>query len=296
MENKYLSTTALSKELQVSGKEIFKILSDEGLLVREENNWVLTEDGIKKGGIVKNSPRFGDYIAWQEDFKNDPIFNQVDDDKTLINATTLAKNFGISKLRINPILSELGLLEKGVKGWIVTPLGISLGGKQFEYEKTGIPYVCWDESLLTNKIFLNSIKEIQGESPQEERNDITNVASNGFREKFEAKHRSADGHYVRSRAEMLIDNWLYMSEIVHAYERRLPISEDVYCDFYLPEGKVYIEFWGLEKDAIYLERKKAKQEIYKKYDFKLIDLNDADITNLDDILPKRLLQFGIQAY
>jgi hypothetical protein len=48
---------------------------------------------------------------------------------------------------------------------------------------------------------------------------------------------------VRSRAEVLIDNWLYMQGIVHAYERRLPIEEECYCDFYLPKG-VYIEFWA----------------------------------------------------
>ncbi len=95
---------------------------------------------------------------------------------------------------------------------------------------------------------------------------------------------------------MLIDNWLYMSEIVHAYERKLPIEEDVYCDFYLPVGKVYIEYWGLEDDEKYLERKNEKLEIYKKYGFNLIELEDLDIQNLDDILPKKLLKFGIQAY
>ncbi|WP_226036714.1 hypothetical protein [Aquibacillus saliphilus] len=76
-----------------------------------------------------------------------------------------------------------------------------------------------------------------------------------------AKHRSADGHYVRSRAEMLIDNWLYMSEIVHAYERKLPIEEDVYTDFYLPVGKVYIEYWGLEDEP------KMRRESKKNYEY-----------------------------
>jgi hypothetical protein len=110
------------------------------------------------------------------------------------------------------------------------------------------------------------------------------------------KEGSKRCHYVRSRAEMLIDNWLYMSEIVHAFERKLPIEEDLYCDFYLPVGKVYIEFWGLENDEKYIERKQEKIKIYQKYGFNLIELNDADIQNLDDILPKKLLQFGIQAY
>ncbi|MCM3409559.1 hypothetical protein [Metabacillus litoralis] len=139
------------------------------------------------------------------------------------------------------------------------------------------------------------MKEIQGESPTEEKSE-DNQTNVGFREKFEAKLRTADGHYVRSRAEMLIDNWLYMSEIVHAFERKLPVEEDVYCDFYLPVGKVYIEFWGLENDEKYKERKQEKIKIYQKYGFNLIELNDDDIKNLDDVLPKKLLKFGIQAY
>lgn len=59
---------------------------------------------------------------------------------------------------------------------------------------------------------------------------------------------------------------------------------------------MYIEFWGLENDAKYTERKKIKLEIYKKYGFNLIEIDDKDILNLDDIFPKKLLKFGIQAY
>ena len=101
---------------------------------------------------------------------------------------------------------------------------------------------------------------------------------------------------VRSKAEMLIDNWLYMAEIVHAYERKLPIEEEVYCDFYIPTGKIYIEFWGLENDPKYAARKETKKAIYKKYDFKLIELTDEEVFNLDDILPKMLLKYGVQTY
>jgi len=117
-----------------------------------------------------------------------------------------------------------------------------------------------------------------------------------FREKFQAKHRSTDGHFVRSKAEMLIDNWLYMAEIVHAYERKLPIEEEVYCDFYIPTGKVYIEFWGYDNDEKYLARKQKKQAIYQKYNFNLIELTDEEVQNLDDILPRMLIKFGVQAY
>ena len=37
-------------------------------------------------------------------------------------------------------------------------------------------------------------------------------------------------------------------------------------------------------------------DIYKKYGFKLIELQDKDVQNLDDILPRLLLRHGVQAY
>ncbi|MFN0222746.1 glycerol kinase [Paenibacillus sp. KR2-11] len=294
----------MAKELNMQAKELFQTMMSQGLIQRENENWVLTDHGKEAGGMVKTHPQYGTYIAWDESILSRLSTAAAEEDK-LINATALSKHFQISKFRMNPILSELGMIQKSVKGWTVTKLGESLGGRQFEHAQTGIPSVSWNVSILTNKRLLetiqsvqgNSVVEVQAETPAEQKEEAKTVASPiGFREKFEAKHRTADGHYVRSRAEMLIDNWLYMSEIVHAYERKLPIEEEVYCDFYLPVGKVYIEYWGLENDERYRERKKVKLDIYEKYGFKLIELEDADIQNLDDILPKKLLKFGIQAY
>jgi hypothetical protein len=292
---KYISTSALAKEIKISAKDLFQKLLEKGFINRENDNWTLTDLGKEVGGVIKTHPQYGSYIAWDEDNKGLLVSPEDEEDK-LVNATTLSKHFNISKLRMNPILSELGMVQKAIKGWTLTKLGESLGGKQFEYVQTGIPYVCWVESILTNKRLLETIQSVQGVSSSDEKEVKPTSAVVGFRDKFEAKHRTADGHYVRSRAEMLIDNWLYMSEIVHAYERRLPIEEEVYCDFYLPVGKVYIEYWGLENDERYLERKKKKLDIYNKYGFKLIELDDDDIKNLDDVLPKKLLKFGIQAY
>ena len=78
-----------------------------------------------------------------------------------------------------------------------------------------------------------------------------------FRKKYPAKYRTLDGHYVRTKSEVIIDNWLYNKRIVHAYERKLPIDEDVYCDFFIPEGKCYMEYWGMQ-DAEYLKRKETR--------------------------------------
>ena len=150
-------------------------------------------------------------------------------------------------------------------------------------------------NLSNSKIDSNTIVENNTVVVSSTKNS-GNTNKNNFREKFKANHRAVDGHMVRSKAEMLIDNWLYAAEIVHAYERKLPIKEEVYCDFYIPTKKIYIEYWGLENDPKYAKRKAIKKNIYKKYDFTLVELTDDDIFNLDDVLPKMLLEHGVKTY
>ena len=136
-------------------------------------------------------------------------------------------------------------------------------------------YECW----LKNKKTGGTNSEVETEE--------TN-----FRNKFPAKLRAEDGHLVRSRAEQIIDNWLYHKGIVHAYERRVPIEEEVYCDFFIPIGqKVWIEFWGIEEEEKYQRRKELKKSFYKKHDKNLIELMPKDIENLDDIMPIKLRPF-----
>ena len=49
-------------------------------------------------------------------------------------------------------------------------------------------------------------------------------------------------------------------------------------------------------DPKYAARKAKKQAIYEKYNLKLIELADEDVASLDDVLPRKLLKFGVQAY
>ena len=290
---KLISTSVLAKKLGIPPKELFNILLEEGLIIKDNNSWQLTQKGKNRGGEYKESQKYGRYIVWPEDMKLNSSFESSNENKQskLITATTIGKHFELSANKINFILSELGWIEKGLKGWIITIQGKKQGGIQDEDPRTGIPYVRWPQSIIYSKSLIETISQVKGTtSNKNEKKDI------GFRDKFEAKHRSADGHFVRSKAEMIIDNWLYMAEIVHAYERKLPIEEDVYCDFYIPTGRVYIEYWGLENDPKYLLRKEKKLEIYKKYGFNLIELNDEDVQNLDDILPRMLLKYGVKAY
>lgn len=206
---------------------------------------------------------------------------------TSLSATAIGERLDISNRRINLILSELGWTSRDRKGWVATAQGLALGAEQKEHSRTGIPYVTWPQTILSNKALKATVKSLlQGE--QADGSDAT-----AFREKYQANFRATDGHFVRSKAEMLIDNWLYMSGIVHAYERQLPVEEELYCDFYIPEGKVYIEYWGLESDPKYAMRKEIKLGVYRKYNFNLIELSEEHVNNLDEHLPRLLLKYNI---
>ena len=297
----YISTTALANELDIKSNELFVKLKTLGWIDRENDKWILTDLGKQKGGQTRNNPKFGDYIVWPENISMDN--GQQKEKSKMLNATAIGKHFDVTSQRLNLILSELGWIEKDIAGWNITKLGKNVGGRQFEHESSGGSYVLWPENILQNSSLLAVFNDSQAEketsklvaSSQQQQIQAAST-SNNFREKFEAKHRTKDGHFVRSRAEVIIDNTLYDYGLVHAYEKKVPIEEELYTDFYLPNGKVYIEYWGMMSDPKYVERKKAKLEIYKKYDLKLIELDDNDIFNLDDHLPKKLLKFGIKVY
>jgi len=298
----FISTTNLAKEFNMPVNDMFAKLKSLDWIDRVNDKWILTEKGKQKGGQTRTSQKFGEFIVWPENLSFDEKQNQ--NKPNLLNSTALGKHFNISSQRINLILSEIGFIEKTISGWTITKLGKNIGGKQFEHETSGATYVLWPENILQNKNLLNSLNGNSSENEPIKNNETQNTTniqtennkSENFRDKFEAKHRTKDGHFVRSRAEVIIDDTLYEYGLVHAYEKKIPVEEEIYTDFYLPKGKVYIEFWGLENDQKYLERKKKKLEIYKKYDLNLIELNDGDVANLDDNLPKKLLKFDIKVY
>lgn len=208
----------------------------------------------------------------------------------LLTASQLGERFELSSHYVNRVLADLGWIEQRGPNWLPTAQGQALGAVKRHHSDSGKAYVAWPESILEHKALRAAVRSTQGETSKA---SATASPEQTFRKRFQAEHRTTDGHLVRSKAEMLIDNWLYMSGVVHAYERQLPIEEEVYCDFYLPAGKVYIEYWGLENDPVYNARRKVKTEIYLAHKLQLIELTDDHIRNLDDYLPKLLLKYGI---
>ncbi|SFV51459.1 hypothetical protein MNB_SV-12-769 [hydrothermal vent metagenome] len=222
-----------------------------------------------------------------------------------ITTNQLTKELNTTRAELIVKLQRLEFIDHKGK---LTKRGIKNGGEYKNY--MGTEYISWqDKDKIIN--LLNKKQTILGKIFNRDKSNNTKEQKEQKKEKSkknikknidprksykEPQYRTEDGHYVRSKAELIIDNWLYHQNIVHAYEKRLPTEENLLSDFYLPQGKVYIEFWGYENQEAYIKRKKIKQQIYKKYNFKLIELNDKEVQNLDDILPKILLKFNIQAY
>jgi hypothetical protein len=178
---KKISTTALSKELGKSSRELFDKLVECKFIYRKYDSWNLTFKGKEFGGELVHDEKYGKFIVWPKDL--DP-FN-IDDSKNLklINVTKLGEELGISPRRINMILGELGWIEKGIKGWILTKFGKKNGGVQFVHDSGGT-YVMWPQNILQNKALIRSITEAKGDFVVEETKGKNHQLENKTNEDF----------------------------------------------------------------------------------------------------------------
>lgn len=126
-ESNKLSTSQLAKQRGIAPNELFAQLNKLGLLKRENDQWVLTEAGESLGGVHLNS-KYGKYAAWPEDVDFGAL-TAIEPPKTqapivkLITATVIGKHFDLPPNKMNYILSELGWIKKGLKGWLITDQG-----------------------------------------------------------------------------------------------------------------------------------------------------------------------------
>jgi hypothetical protein len=99
-----------------------------------------------------------------------------------------------------------------------------------------------------------------------------------------------DGHSVRSKGELIIDNFLYVWGLKHIYEKKIVTRDDVILpDWYLPEYNLFIEYWGYSGER-YENRKREKLRFYRKARLDVISVENHmfnDIySNLGGILKK----------
>ncbi len=272
MEDKHLSTTALAKSIGKEPKELFILLAQGKWIIKLDGHWCLTEKGKFEGGITIDHPRYGPYIAWPESIKQHVILQELPE--APLTATNLAHKLSLPARQVNLLLAERGWIRKGIKGWLLTEQGRALGAQQQTSEKSGIPYVSWPESLLQQPLLLEMVAALAADEPG----------------------CALDGHSLASGPLLKIDNWLYLTGINHGIKRRLPTVEQAWGDFYLPEFHVYIEYWGSEQDSEAMAAKLAKRELYQQHKLAVIELTGDDMAQLDEVLPRLLLEHGLAVY
>lgn len=101
-----------------------------------------------------------------------------------------------------------------------------------------------------------------------------------------------DGHRVRSKSEVAIDNYLYDHDIKHAYEKAYPIDNnpenDLHPDFYLSDLDLYIEHWGYSNKSNYNETREYKTKIYNQNKTTVIGTEEEDIKDIETSLTRKL--------
>lgn len=268
-DSKKLSTTRIAELASMDARQLFRLLQEKGWIRREENHWRLTPHGELEGGSYQHSDKYGDFIVWPETILQNPAIAGFEEE--WISATRLAECHGLTPRIINCLLSELGWIDRDPHGWMITPRGRLVGGEQ-RNGKQGF-FVMWPGSVSHNQELVSAIANVAGKS-------------GGL---------SLDGHPVQNAGERKIDNWLYLHNIAHAYRRELPGS-DLHCAFYLPARKIYIDYWGFDSSTGSLAEKLSREAFYREHGYHCIELRDEDLGQLDEVLPQKLLQFGLQVY
>ena len=101
-----------------------------------------------------------------------------------------------------------------------------------------------------------------------------------------------DGHKVKSKSEILIDNFLFEQKIRHIYEMPYAVSKDIELkpDFYLPDYDIFIEHFGMDKPN-YTKIKEYKIPIYEKAKLTVICTDEKDAEKNMTAALKRKLKF-----
>ncbi|MEH6550845.1 MAG: hypothetical protein V7711_16440 [Pseudomonadales bacterium] len=287
-EERELSTSALAKRLGIPRRDLFFLLKGEGWIRSVDQAWILTAKGEFVGGRYLTSKLYGRYIVWPQQIIEHRALQGVTE-TLVVSAKSLGAEFYVSGRYINHVLAELGWLVPGVKGWRVTDLGISLGGVQVEDEESGVPYVKWPCSVIEQPMLVDAMTGSYGQLKTSGGDDL-------FESAKLAEGRGLDGHDFANAELAAICNWLYFAGLTHSCGRRLPVEGEHRADFYLPEGNIYIEYWGGEASSSSVVEKLAKRELYHAHSLKLVEISPEDIPRLDEVMARELLKQGVAVY
>ncbi|MBO5439544.1 MAG: hypothetical protein J6A53_02690 [Clostridia bacterium] len=136
-----------------------------------------------------------------------------------------------------------------------------------------------DDSSLIDRVYKDVETLLQRKKAPSENKNLEDAII----EKDENKSKintAEDGHNVDSDMEVRIDDILYHAYILHCYGKNIEeITEKrKKCDWFIPilnDQGIYIEYWGM-KTPKYLEERKEKEELYKKYNIPYISIEADD--------------------
>ena len=103
---------------------------------------------------------------------------------------------------------------------------------------------------------------------------LRNLFKKSYQPETPSSFKCLDGHIVRSKGELIIDNFLHNNDIQHEYEKTIKIrGNSIKCDWYLPELDIYIEYWGYFGKE-YMKRKEEKIKLYKQGKLTLLSIEN----------------------
>jgi predicted nuclease of restriction endonuclease-like RecB superfamily len=185
-------------------------------------------------------------------------------------------------------------------GWQTTKSGKRNGGSNAPAMRGGSPYVKWMPNIVNNRALIRALRDMLGTDVKEPNSSMSEMIPEAHNAPSKANSiKTRDGHYVRSRGEALIDNFLYAARIAHAYEQELYLGEDAKVmipDFtaLTPKGNVYIEFWGMEGKSAYEERKEIKKKLYAEHELELVDVYPKHLDYIDSYLGQIFARYGVK--
>src|SRR5690606_16204823 len=179
---------------------------------------------------------------------------------------------------VNLMLAERGWIKKHIRGWLLTDSGKQLGGQQHASEQSGIPFVTWPETLLGNKFLLRAVAQLKGDASV-------------------AQLPTLDGRQVTNTAGRMVSNWLYVAGVSYAQDYELDAGDSpLRASFYIPEIPLCIDCWPANAQAANLSHQLEKQAQYRQHKISFIELYEADLEQLDNLLARKLLSYGLAIY
>lgn len=106
------------------------------------------------------------------------------------------------------------------------------------------------------------------------------------------QYKCTDGRKVRSRAEVMISDFLFHNKVRAVYEETIFYKENgedkkLHPDFYLPDYQLFIEYNEITTKS-YKQSKDYTQKIYEQLGKKVIIMTDKDIMDIAAFLKPKL--------